>query len=418
MFNPIDDVSLFGKKVAGFISGRGMSTTAVALAAPFVPASQLPIVGLTVGLPIKAAVSSIEHYHREDAILEKYREEIAARFEIDAEEVSHDNLRILAFGNPKNGDPPQPFFEEVLKKNDTSRWVDLGANIGATVLAMGFVFSAGAKVAGAISSLASSSGIALFVTNPLAAGIAGAIGLSIVTTLVVHAIDFVITEVAKDAVGIKDKTSYEMLEDMAKQKRAKHEITTDKVMSVIANINKDLKAEIISDYGAPYNALPQIHRADVLAKYAEPLHLQEYTEKINLGTLKINELAFIGAGKPSGVPERELIAVEKSSKHGLGEQISRLGQNVRNQIQERKEINAIFRDGDALGKVNMATPAAVISYAPHTSNDMPNSINFGNAGVIEAPQIEQPQTKISKSLAQKNYVGMMQEPAMISHAIH
>jgi hypothetical protein len=409
MFNPIDDVSLFGKKVAGFISGRGMSTTAVVLAAPFVPASQLPIVGLTVGLPIKAAVSSMEHYHREDAILEKYREEIAAHFEIDMEEVTHDNLRILAFGNPKNGDPPQPFFEEILKKNDTSRWVDLGANIGAAALTMSFVFAAGAKVAGAISGLASGSGIALLAagSNPL---IVGAIGLSLATAMVVHAIDFVITEVAKDAIGIKDKTSYEMIEDLSRQKR---QITQDKVMSVIANIDKGLKAEIISDYGAPYNALTLAERSKVLERYGKDLHLEEYTAKINSGAINVKELAFIAVGQSSGVPESQIVAVEKVSS-------SEPALQMEAKIENPKLIATKFdENSSSLGKVNMATPAA-ISYS-HMSNDMPNSINFGaEPKLITSAKIDnQPQTNIRpEGIAQDNHVGMMQEPSMISHAIH
>jgi hypothetical protein len=413
MFNPIDDVSLFGKKVAGFISGRGASTAAVAIAAPFVPAAQLPIVGLTVGLPIKAAVSSIEHYHREDAILDNYREEIAACFGIDMEQVTHDNLRILAFGNPKNNDPPQPFFEEILKKNDTSRWVDLGANIGAAALTMGFVFAAGAKVAGALSSLASGSGIALLVANPV---VVGFIGLSLATAMVVHAIDYVITEVTKDAIGIKDKTSYELLEDVAKQKRAGREITQDKVMSVIASIDKGLKAEIISDYGAPYNALPLAERTKVLEKYGKNLHVEEYTAKINSGAVKVNELAFIAVGQSSGVPEREFVAVEKTASNETTMQpVAQMGiQNANN-----TNLTKFGENSNGFGKVNASTPATV-SYA-HISNDMPNSINFGEEpNLITAAKIDNaPQTKIKpEGIAQNNHAGLMQDPVMISRAIH
>jgi hypothetical protein len=67
----------------------------------------------------------------------------------------------------------------------------------------------------------------------------------------------------------------------------------------------------------------------------------------------------------------------------------------------------------------MATPAA-ISYS-HMSNDMPNSINFGaEPKLITSAKIDnEPQTNIRpEGIAQDNHVGMMQEPAMISHAIH
>jgi hypothetical protein len=285
--------------------------------------------------------------------------------------------------------------------------MDLGANIAATVLTMSFVFAAGAKVSGALSSLASGSGIALLAANPV---VVGAIGLSLATAMVVHAIDYVITEVAKDAIGIKDKTSYEMIEDLSGQKQ---KITQDKVMSVIANIDKGLKAEIISDYGAPYNALTLAERSKVLERYGKDLHLEEYTAKINSGAINVKELAFIAVGQSSGVPESQIVAVEKVSS-------SEPTLQMEAKIENPKLIATKFdENSSSLGKVNMATRAA-ISYS-HMSNDMPNSINFGaEPKLITSAKIDnEPQTNIRpEGIAQDNHVGMMQEPAMISHAIH
>ncbi len=453
MFNPLDDASLFGKKIAGFVSGRGASTTAVAFAAPFVPAAQLPMVGLAVGVPIKAAVSTIEHYHREDEVLNKFRDEIAASFGIDVEDVTHDNLRSLAFGNPKIGIEPQPFFQEILEQNDKKRWIDVGANVAASALTMGFVFSQGDKIAGALSSLASSSGIALFVGNPAAAGIAGLIGLSIAAALVVHAIDFIVTEVCKDTMGIKDKTSYEMLGEIEKQKTRGHEISSDKVMALIANINPALKTEIIKNYGAPYNALPEKQRMAVLEQYADSLSLEENTAKINSGVMKVNELAFIAIGGQSGVVDKDVITIEKSQLDNMQNNVQNNVQIASAQVGGVQTIKPNIIESDVIepiaaiknmAEVNVAMPVAVGTL---NNNMMLNNMGRGdtvrgdlahsdmvhkNLDTNEVPQTKIVMAKIAakdvdnlassaksqNDNAQNNHLGMMQNHPMLSQAIH
>jgi hypothetical protein len=381
----IEQVESGAKRVAGFITGRGMTATAVALASPFLETPQLPIVGLTVGLPVTAAMSTMAHYEREDKILKNFREEIAASFGIDAQEVTHDHLRSLAYGNTKLGIEPQPFFHEILERNDKNRWIDIGANLSAAAVGIGFVALKGGTILTAISEFAGASTIGLLAANP---AVVGFIGLSLAAGAIVHAMDYVCSSLVKTAFAERDITAYEMLEHFAKQKERGIALSQDQVMSVFTKIDKSLHHEIITDYGAPYRVLPEATRREVLDKYRDALHINDITDKINAGTVKINELAFLGAGAPSGVPERtpeQVAAMQAESERGLGEKL----QQFRSEWREHRKIGASRSplQNNAFSTITHATPAAV-STPTHVAkiNDLPYETGF----LAEHPPVSTP----------------------------
>jgi hypothetical protein len=420
MFNALEDASLLGKKMAGRTSSLVATNSAVAVSAPFVTPAYLPFITLAVHVPIKAAISTMEHYHREEAILNNFREEIAGKFGVEPDEVTHDNLRYLAFGNKKLGIEPQPVFKEILEKNDKMRWIDIGANVGATALTMGFVALEGWKISGLATSLAANSGIAALASTA-AAPLIGAVALSLAIAGVVTVCDYFITKLAKDVTDTPEKTGYELLENMSRQKSRGVEITQDKVMAVFATADKGLKTEIMNDYGAPYNALPQKDRMAVLDKYRSSLNIEQVTNQINHGVIKVNELAFIVAGDRSGVPEQEPKPI--THKQGFGEKIHSLGQSVQH------NIGGLFNHHNTkIANIQAATPATISTNVADSNKtqDMPLQVNFDSnsqlfpeSSVSEAPKpsTDKPSNKLSTAGVQ--LAGALQyNSPVVSKAIH
>jgi hypothetical protein len=418
------DLSLIGKKVAGRTYAFAASNSALAVSAPFVAPSQLPIVTMAISVPVKAAISTIEHYHREDAILNNFREELAAKFGVAPDEVTHDNLRYMAFGNSKIGIEPQPVFKDVIEKNDKMRWIDIGANICASVFAMGFYTMQGAAISQAVTGFAANSGIGLIASSAVAP-LVGAVAVSLAVAAVVTVCDYFVTKVAKEITQTPEKTAYELIENIERQKNRGIAITQDRVMGVFATADQGLKAEIMNDFGAPYNALPEKQRLAVLDKYAAALKIVEYTDKINHDVIKVNELAFAVVGDSSGLAEKPAKPVVENN--GLVHKLQDFGKSVQHQI------GGLFHhDGKAvvapkIANIQEATPAAVsaANVTKSSSTDMPHQANFevGSGLFVDDnnPPIqtlaEKPSNKLDPISAQLS--GSFKDSTMpISHAIH
>jgi hypothetical protein len=360
MVSLFEDIGFMAKRAAVFITGRGITMSAVALAAPLVQGAHAPMVAvaLAAGVPITAAMSTMVHHHHETAIMNNFREEIAAQFQIDPKEVTHDHLRTLAFGDKAQGIQPQPFFQQILQKNDRNRWIDIGAKMVSALGTIGFVLLNGTAVSGAIAGAAATAGIA-------GGAAIGAVGLSLVVGAMMFASTHLLEMVGNDVFSEKRRTAYEKLQAMARQKQNGLEITPEQILSIASSVHPQVRQDMLNDYGvnAHFSTLPMEEKQALLRKYDAALHITESAQKINAGVMKINELAFTVVEERSGVPEVDpRVAAQRSAEkphHGIGHQISRARDWVKDALNERYAPAHVLRSHPA---------AAVVSSAPKPPN--------------------------------------------------
>ncbi len=372
MFSVLDDAALLTKRAAAYIAGKGATMTAVAIASAFIgPASSLatiPIIAMAVGLPVTAALSTMTHRHRETMIMNNFREEIAASFGIMPEEVTNNHLRTLAYGNPDAGIEPHPFFEQIIRKNDKHRWIDIGGNIAGALATCLFVAFQAGKIGSIITHAAAATGIAA-----LSAPWVPVVGTMLVAGVMAGAMDSVLTNLGMNFFGEKELSGYEILENLARQKGRGIELSQDQVMGLIAAVDPHIQQDIAQRFnGARYNTLSPSAREELIHHYNGAYDIQLITEKINRGEVKINELAFVSAGERSGVPEQTHTSTTAQSHGRLGikKRLSQAKNHIRDTMED-KGLAARVLQGDMNTSAKETPPewqsAKPLSQAPQES---------------------------------------------------
>lgn len=354
MYSLLDDIAIFTRRAAAFVAGKGATTTAVAASSPFLDgASHLaPAVGMGVGLPITAAISTMNHHHRETAILNNFRNEIAASFGISPENATHDHLRTLAFGNERAGRKPQPFFREALERNDKNRWIDIGANLIGGISAIAFAAAKGVEVgAAALAGWKTVFANEAFMTVFETAKETGELGVGVLAVaatagVISMAVNHIASNIGRELFQEKERSSLEKLETLARQKGKGVALEPEQVMDLVASVHPEVKQEISSRFNAPYSALSEQKKQDVLEQYDHAFSIREVTRMINAGEMKINELAFITAGQRSGVPAMAGadIPVEQAGKaEGVGRQFGKLRDELSQETQNQTLATQVLR---------------------------------------------------------------------------
>ena len=379
MFKLFDDPTLLTKRAAAKVTQTGATMTATALAAPFVGGASLPVVTVLTGLPIKAALSTMVHNHREEKILLNFQEEIAAHFGIDEDDVTHDHLRSLAFGNAYEGIKPNPFFQEVLKRNDDNRLIKLGAAVVAAVTAGVFTLVQ-ASTGGLFDSFteffsnSSVEFVAKNVENFAKFAWAGTVGVVLLAT------DHLATAIGHDIFSDHGKTAYEKIEKLAQRRGRGKEITVEQVMDLIVSANPELEASITQhSHGSKFKTLSSDVQEQLIYTCAAQLDLaigdlRQTTAQINAGEVKINELAFISAGERSGVPDAVMLTREESPVHepskgaakSFAQQVTQKPKQWRDAYEERKANSSLIDDilrGKKNDLNNPDMPAGSINFA-------------------------------------------------------
>ena len=379
MASILEDLNLLAKRAAVFIAGKGATMTAVSLAAPIVKGTLLPAIAIAAGVPITAAMSTMMHHHRETVILKNCRDEIAAQFHISPNDVMHDHLRALAYGQAELGLEPQPFFQQILKKNDHNRMVEIGANILSALGTIAFVFFEGTAITSAFSMAATTAGLAASAT------VIGAVGLSLVVGAMMFASNNLLESVGDDLFADKRRSAYEKMEGLEREKRKGMEVTPEQIMDIAASVHPEITREIQQQFGRDtlFTMLPIEEKKRLMQRYDPVLHITETAQKINAGMIKVNELAFITVGERSGVPESlPDISGKPRAQHGLIQSISQAKDWVRDRYAPDHRLrshaagvgNVPLHQRHTLVDtlVEAQTPGALHTY----TGDMPYSISF------------------------------------------
>lgn len=257
----------------------------------------LPIIGLAVGIPITAALSTMSHDHRQKQIRSHYRDEIGATLGIDPHSVTINDLRTVANGDPQRGIPPNQTLKEAIQRNDRGRSIAIVANVLSAVAAAGIVAvmhfaslpSALAEFLGPSMSqiFGSSSGVEATVL----AGVAGVASFGL---------DQAFARAGRTMFDYTQPSLYERIDLLSLQQRRSQSIAVSQVMALVEEVNPGVKNEIFQRFGLPFRQLPPAQQQDVIDHYDAEFHLKATTEAVNLGLMPVHELAFAIEGRRSG----------------------------------------------------------------------------------------------------------------------
>ncbi|TAE34864.1 MAG: hypothetical protein EAY65_00305 [Alphaproteobacteria bacterium] len=356
MFKLLDDAALLAQRAAMFITGRGASMTAVVIASQFVTegaANIAPMVGLAVGMPITAAMSTMTHYVREKAILNDFRKELSAYFDIAPADVTLDHLRSLAYGNQERGIEPQPFFQEVLKRNDKNRILEIGSNFAAAALTMGMVTQVLA--------------MGIFKEGMLAGalavgGLQVAIPLAIASGVAMFCMNQLFNTVGHQMFSDKGRTGYEKLESLSIDVDKQRDVTPMQVMGVVANTHPDISHALAQHYnGAKFDLLLPADQKKLFEQFEPQIHFSELADKINRGAMAPTELGFIASGTSSGriIDDAD---VGRPAHRGLRAELGAIKQHAINHMEDHARARKVMREGfvpDRFDDANESMPPVI-----------------------------------------------------------
>ncbi len=355
MFNMFDDIGSLARRAAAFITGRGATMTAVATAAAVMPgasATPLVLVGLGVGLPITAAMSTMAHHSNETRILNNFRAELAETFGVDPKDVTHDHLRLLAFGDESIGLEPQSFFKEALERNDKSRWIDMGANALGALGTMAFVAARGTSL------------LAMATTAGVAPALATA-GLFAAAAVMVMSMDKVFGMIGKSLFEDKERTTHDHLETMALNHGRGRSISQEAVMGVIATVNPSIQEYIALEFSTSnkkgevsYYDLPLATKTHLTQRYSEEFDIPALTSKINSGAINLSELPFI-AEDPSWIPIEQSVDInpEAHKKPTLRQKLSHAKEHLHEMAEDHRITDNVLRSNDKKPTPDAELPA-------------------------------------------------------------
>jgi hypothetical protein len=89
-----------------------------------------------------------------------------------------------------------------------------------------------------------------------------------------------------------------------RQQAATQQVQPAKVLQVFLKAQPNMQAQVQQQFGKSYDEMSLGEKRQVVALYDKALHINELTAKINSGSMRPTEIAWIVYGQRTGVPER------------------------------------------------------------------------------------------------------------------
>jgi hypothetical protein len=302
-----------GKKGAEFgggaIAGAGFSES-IALAS-------------TLGLmaAVSAGITQWEYGHERKQLRDFYKDEIAAKLGKDPKSVNDRDMDALAKGAGREANHT---IAGMLRKLKRQRNVGIVVSTVATLGTYGIMHTP-AIIATALPFLGSV-----------------IVGLSIY-----YAIKKPLHYLADKAFGLNKETTHDRIADIQKDRDAGKTISREQVISVFVAANPELSAFIKSQYGKEFDKLDVAHKLRITENIGKLVHIDELTDSLNLGHIRVAELAFAAEGQASGVKpttqdahKTGLISTIKGKLHDLVRRAAHHGGELHHQPQEAMVYDA------------------------------------------------------------------------------
>lgn len=301
----LDDLKHYAKYAGLWLTTRGVVSLAILTATVGLGMSGYfaPMIALPIGL----AAATYMHYDRthylKTRVKNAYKLELAATLGKDPKEVTLEDMTRIAEGDKEAGIPANPVLQEQLTRIDKHKTlsnITSAASIGIAMVSFLAILGGGFEHIldswkGLIEPLANNlpvSNQAVFAAGKLASGIS-------------FASDYAIHHVGMGMMGLNERTTYDIVQDIKRLRRNGKTIAPEQVLEVFVSHDPALAQAIRDTFEAPYSALTKEQRASVLAVYDKKHLIADMTAKINAGRLSPNELSFAVVGQHSGVGERD-----------------------------------------------------------------------------------------------------------------
>jgi hypothetical protein len=266
---------------------------------------------------ISAVVAQMDYRHGIRKMRELYKYEIAHQLDKPAKEVTDEDLYTLAEGNKEKGIEPNNVLAKEISQKRTDRIISIALSAGASMATFGMMAMVGSLAVA---------------TLPVAAPIAGALGLSVAAvapvvgliaeTLIGIGLYNLIKEpmhwAARKAFKLDENTTHDRIERLNNTLALGKSVSQEQVLDVFISADKNLDNYITQQYGKTYDRMNSVEKKVVAADLAQQVPLADLTERINKGQYDVGELAFAAEGKSSGfkIPSQMDDSVQKQSLLG------------------------------------------------------------------------------------------------------
>jgi hypothetical protein len=248
---------------------------------------------------ISAVVAQMDYRHGIHKMRELYKHEIAHKLDKPVKSVTDEDLYLLAEGDKEKGIEPNTILAKEISQKRTDRVISIALSAAASMATFGIMAAVGSLVAA---------------TLPVAAPIAGALGLSVAVVApvvalvaetligvgVYNAIKEPLHWATRKAFKLDDNTTHDRIERLNNVLATGRSISQQQVLDVFISADKELDKYITNEYGKSFNRMSNREQQRVAEDLGKQVPLADLTDRINSGKYDIGELAFAAEGKASG----------------------------------------------------------------------------------------------------------------------
>jgi len=261
--------------------------------------------GVGLGAAVSAIVAQMEYRAKKRDMRNLLRQELAASQGKKSDDVASQDIDRLAADNG--------VVAEQIQKNKKERNVSIGAIFVATMATVAVI----SLMAGPLGMFA---GIAQF-------GLAAEMGAKLVASVIAFGIvRKPVTRIAEKIFGLEERTAFERIASIAKDREDDRKITKERVMSVFVSANPLIDQYITATYGDKFDKLKVADKETIIQTIGEKLGVSQITDDINTGRIRATELTFKVEGKASGVlptagekPKHTVLMTIKERLHQVAE---------------------------------------------------------------------------------------------------
>jgi hypothetical protein len=296
-----DDLGYYTRRALTFMTGKaGVSVLAQSLPGVIITltnfggtageyvASTLAVSGV---MGISAGLVQMDHNHRSESLMNRYREEIATATGKAPDKVQEQDLLNVADRNPT--------LRQALKHSARERNIGVvisAVSAAATYIATGLIFGSHA--------VDLSQSIGAVASDLLTRGLTGFAAYNLVKAPLHLA--------ASQLLGLKEETVDDAIASIRRTRAHGKLVAQEQVLDVFIEAHPEIGKSVEAQFGKPFWNMKVDEKIQVMKSIPkEQLDLRKTTEDINLGHIKPEELAFMAFGQRSGVERKPLDILPK-----------------------------------------------------------------------------------------------------------
>lgn len=248
---------------------------------------------------VSAGLVQMDHNHRQEHLLNRYRQEISNVTGKSPSQVQVQDLQAVASGSFDRNITHNPTLKQALNQSRAKR--NLGVIISAVAAAATYVLVG--NMLGHVDSTAFTS-----VTNATTTLLEHGIASFLTYNIIKQPLHFV----AGKLLGLREETVDDAIAHIRRTRTHGKLVAQEQVLDVFIEAHPEIGQSVEQQFGKPFWDMHADEKIRVMQSIPkEHLDLRKTTEDINLGHIKPEELAFMAFGQRSGVERKQLDILPK-----------------------------------------------------------------------------------------------------------